>query len=149
MAYQKRYRLPPLKLTKRCGAAVDYQSIYHRNSRGKQSVPPQQQQDSVRDDPLPDTVEYEDAGEDISTPTLHGLQSQASIEGWSKVRGQVLLTAAEMCAMPENQTCLCCSEKAILRCQKCGPLVYYCHQCFLNQHKKANFFHVPEKWEVK
>ena len=107
-------------------------------------MPPQPQQDQS---PCHDALVSEN--EDTSLePTLHDLQSQAAVEGWNKLRGQMLLTAIEMSAMPEGQTCLCCSEKATLRCQKCGPLVHYCYQCYLKQHERANFFHVPEKWEV-
>ena len=68
--------------------------------------------------------------------------------GWDKLRRQILLTAVEMGAMPEGQTCLVCPEKAIFRCQQCGLLVHYCYQCYQKQHERANFFHVPEKWEV-
>ena len=139
MAYQKRYKLPPLRLTQRCGDPVDVRSI-HPGTCGKQSVPPPEQQDQS---PCHDALVSEN--EDTSLPTLHDLQSQAAVEGWNKIRGQVLLTAVEMSAMPEGQTGLCCSEKAILRCQKCGPLVHYCYQCYLKQHERANFFDVPEK----
>ena len=90
----------------------------HRGSCGKQSVPPQPQQDRS---PCHDALVSEN--EDTSLePTLHDMQSQAAVEGWNKLRGQVLLTALQMSAMPEGQTCFCCSEKATLRCQKCGPL---------------------------
>ena len=79
-------------------------------------------------------------------PMLHELQSKASVKGWSKLRMGMLLSAVNTSAMPSNQLCLVCCEPATLRCQQCGPLIHY---CFSKQHEKVNFFHVPEKWEVK
>ena len=61
----------------------------------------------------------------INEPTDHELYSQASAKGWDKLRKGILLAAVESSAMPINQVCLLCSELALLRCQECGPLVYY------------------------
>ena len=114
-------------------------------------MPPQPERDQSPDhvdDTLLQPIMVEEDEDPSLEPTLHDLQSQASVAGWNKLRGQMLLTAVEFSAMPEGQICLICSEKATLRCQQCGPLVHYCHQCYLKQHERANFFHVPEKWEV-
>ena len=59
-----------------------------------------------------------------------------------------MLNAVEISAMPVDQSCLLCSELAVFRCQECGPLVYYCFECFSKQQQKVNLFHIAEKWEV-
>ena len=84
--------------------------------------------------------------EPLSSPEEPTLQSKASVKGWSKLRMGMLLSAVNTSAMPSNQLCLVCCEPATLRCQQCGPLI---HDCVSKQHEKVNFFHMPEKWEVK
>ena len=71
----------------------------------------------------------------LEEPTVDELQSKASIEGWGKLRNGMLLSGVNTSAMPCNQLCIICCEPAILQCQQCGPLVHYCRDCFLKQHK--------------
>ena len=90
----------------------------------------------------------QESGLSPNEPTDHQLHSQASVRGWEKLRMSMLLSAVESSAMPVDQTCLLCSKLAVFRCQECGPLIYYCYECFSKQHEKVNFFHIAEKWEV-
>ena len=152
MACYKHTKLPPYKLTGRFGAALEVRSI-HRGSRSVKQPEAEPEQDQGHssdssfhmDDTLQPSLDDEDA---CLEPTLHDLQSRAAVSGWDKLRRQMLLTAVEMSAMPEGQTCFVCAEEAIFRCQQCGPLIHYCYLCYQKQHEVANFFHVPEKWEV-
>ena len=49
---------------------------------------------------------------------------------------------------PFLSTGLCALWHATLRCEECGPLGYFCLECFDNAHRAVNRFHVAEKWEV-
>ena len=81
-------------------------------------------------------------------PTHHELQKKANVEGWEQLRSRLLSVATECNAMPLGQLCLLCPNLANVRCQECGPSIFYCSKCFSSYHKSANFFHVAEKWEV-
>lgn len=161
MAFHKHFKLPPYRLTQRCGAAVQVRSI-HRGDSSQQASSlestfmtkeacSEQSQSMDTDaslpciDGFPSTEERPLLSDD---PTLHELQRKASIKGWDKLRMRMLLTAVETSAMPSGQLCLLCCEPAVFRCQDCGPLIHYCYQCYCKQHKRANFLHTPEKWEV-
>ena len=165
MAFHKHFKLPPYKLTQRCGAATKVRSIHRGDSaqydRPVQSTSVTEERETCSEPsqcipsfPCRDGHEVSLCNEEepLSSPeepTLHELQSKASVKGWSKLGMGMLLSAVNTSAMPSNQLCLVCCEPATLRCQQCGPLIHYCYECFSKQHEKVNFFHVPEKWEVK
>ena len=65
------------------------------------------------------------------------------------MRESILALVTEKAALEEGETCIVCAEVASLRCQRCGPLGFFCYQCFINVHSEANLFHVAEKWEVR
>lgn len=85
---------------------------------------------------------------DMTEPSLHEIQSKASIGAWQQLREKILSITTENSAMPVGQNCLYCDDQAWLRCIKCGPFSYYCLHCFRQQHRTSNFFHVADKWEV-
>ena len=37
-----------------------------------------------------------------------------------------------------------CDKHTTLRCEECGPLGYFCLECFDNAHRAVNRFHVAE-----
>ena len=80
-------------------------------------------------------------------PTVYELQQRATVDAWEQLRGKMLSIAIENCALPIGQKCLTCMNPAKFRCEGCGPLVFYCFNCFCNQHETTNFFHVAEEWE--
>ena len=82
---------------------------------------------------------------DISEPTLHKLESRASVSGLEKIRKEVMEVVTESAAMPIGQVCLNCKRLAPIRCQECGPLGYFCFGCFEESHRAVNLFHVAEK----
>ena len=163
MAFHKHFKLPPYRLTQRCGAAVQVRSI-HRGDSSQQDPSVErsfvteevcsEDSPSIVMDTLPCVDELSSCIEELpplspDEPTLHELQSKASVKGWNNVRMGMLLTAVETSAMPSGQLCLLCCEPAVFRCQECGPLIHYCSKCFSTQDEKVNFFHTPEKWEVQ
>ena len=110
MVFQKHLKLPPYKLTKRCGAEVKVQSIHRRCS----SPHAQAQESPVElgvteeicsEECLVPFVESDAEPHSISEPTEHELQSKASIAGWNKLRKPLILTSVETSAMPVDQIC--------------------------------------------
>lgn len=85
---------------------------------------------------------------DIQEPTCFELETKASVAGWERVRQGILVAMTETAAMPLGQICLNCEEEASVRCKQCGPVCFYCVECFQSCHSSVNFFHVAEKWEV-
>ena len=86
---------------------------------------------------------------DMIEPSLHEIQSKASISAWQQLQEEMLTITTENSAMPVGQKCLSCDDQAFFRCVKCGPFSFYCFECFCRQHRTSNFFHVAEKWEVR
>ena len=93
-------------------------------------------------------LEYEDGNpEDIST---HAIKQKAATAAWEKIRPTLLTVAVENSAMPSEQNCINCAiSHATCRCVRCGPWVYYCHDCYVLAHSKVNLFHTGEVWEVR
>ena len=152
MSFYKHFKLPPFRLTQRCGSNVQMQSL-HRNMPSQRRPTTDQSEDESCSEGV--SIEMPTAmvvdSTPLTEPTNHEVDSQASVRGWNNdynVRKRLLLAAVESNAMPLNQVCILCSELAVLRCQECGPLVHFCIKCFLKQHEKLNFFHIAEKWEV-
>ena len=86
---------------------------------------------------------------DIEEPTCRELESRASIARWEKIRNEMLSVVTEAAAMPLNQLCIICKTAvSSIRCQRCGPMGFFCPDCFQSCHSNTNLFHVAEKWEV-
>lgn len=85
---------------------------------------------------------------DDELPSLYEIEQRSSVTAWEKLRSGFLSIATECSAMPVDQICLICKSAAVLRCQRCGPSIYYCFDCFSRQHEIANIFHMPEEWKV-
>ncbi len=66
-------------------------------------------------------------------PTHHQLQNISHVRGWEQQRKEFLYTATECSAMPSGQVCLFCINPAAYRCKSCGPLAFFCRNCFYVQ----------------
>lgn len=144
MAY-RRYSLPPLKVTQRPTIGPKTTSSLYRvvNSQGDPDpAPPVELHTPSLDDttatPVPGSLD----------PTEHELSCRASVTGWEKIRTGIRIAVTENAAMPLGQLCVICDDTACLRCQQCGPLSFFCSQCYMKFHSRVNIFHVAEKWEV-
>ena len=78
-------------------------------------------------------------------PTQHELESRAVMAGWEKIRKHLIDVVAEDAVMPPGQVCIPLYRqywfivKVCLNCKcsaslHCGPLAYYCSECFGNFH---------------
>ena len=85
---------------------------------------------------------------ELEEPTDYELESKASVAGWERVRYGMLRAVTEAACLPLAQSCISCEKAASLCCEQCGPLAYFCPDCFDQCHHKENIFHVAEKWEV-
>ena len=148
MAFYKRLKLPPLKLTTQ--SSGDGRLIY----RGESTTATKEDAgmpspESLFDDPVGVVAPsfLEDPPDEI-VPSLHELQSKASVKGWEQIRSKIRSVYVECCAIPQGQTCILCPSAADSRCLQCGPISFYCHECCNLMHEKANFFHTTEQWEV-
>ena len=149
MVYHKYVKLPPLRLTQRCGGGVKVRCVHRgRVSAGLHEGPGLQAIEENEESDITQTFDESNVPHVPDEPSEHQLDCQASVRGWEKLRMEMLSSAIESSAMPVDQTCFLCSNLAVFRCQACGPLVYYCFECFSKQHEKVNIFHVAEKWEV-
>ena len=54
------------------------------------------------------------------------------------------MVVTEEAAMDGEKLCLICGELTFLRCQRCGPHVFFFSKCFSSFHSEANIFHVAE-----
>lgn len=148
MALYSRSKLPPLKLTQHSARTT---KIIHRGSTSATARTNAEQESCDQSVGEMLDVQLDLPSEfpaDFVEPSHHELQSKASVKGWEQLRSRFLSAHTESSAMPCQQPCLLCPEAAEFRCQQCGPVCFYCKQCFILLHEKSNFFHTPEKWEV-
>ena len=159
MAY-RRFSLPSLKFTERPvsgGKSVQY--IQRRASNALQSHEVRETSDEREHGDsrehrrneaslLPAVDTMADLSSNFIEPTCHELESKASAVEWAAVRDGILTAVTEAAAMPVSQICLNCRNSASFHCQQCGPLGFYCEECFLKCHSTVNIFHIPCKWEV-
>ena len=150
MAFYQRYKLSPFKLTQ-CQGAVSTKLI-HRGEGSSNKSPPEvsYSQSSVpqSEDEERKKLLMEDNPQTMIEPTCHELERKAAIKGWERLREEFVKVRTECSAMPLGQTCILCKTPAEFRCQNCGPVAFYCHNCLILLHRKTNFFHVAEKWEA-
>jgi len=151
MAFYKQFKLPPLRLTQLSGD-TDTTKIIHRGEESR-SAPVKTNSKLEDDNELPscDVNELPEdfpSADEFVVPGLHELHSKASIKGWERLRSQILSVHTESSAMPQWQLCLLCPNTAEFRCRECGPNSFYCKECLNLMHRRANFFHTPEQWEV-
>ncbi len=154
MASHKKFKLPPLKVTDH--SQKEAREVYRGHVDSDMETlgseltqcPPSAHKPS-------NTVEGSSVNEipelygaEDTDPTLHELHRKATANAWEKIRSNILFLATENSAMPLKQVCIVCSSSARFKCERCGPKIYYCFQCFCKQHETANFFHVAEEWEV-
>ena len=85
---------------------------------------------------------------ELDEPTSYELECKASVGAWEEIRPSVLHVVTESSAMRIRQQCLNCKQNAILRCLQCGPVAFFCEDCFSDLHRRLNIFHLAEKWEV-
>ena len=85
---------------------------------------------------------------ELNEPTSYELECKASVGAWEEIRPSVLHVVTESSAMRIRQQCLNCKQNAILRCLQCGPVAFFCEDCFSDLHRRLNIFHLAEKWEV-
>lgn len=147
MALSGQFKLPPLKLTE----SLTKTSSIHRGIASQHQTESVDKmvvsQDEDGGEPfVPDL--FPDVPEDTVVPSYHELESKSAIRDWENLRTRMLSASTECSAMPLGQLCLLCPSPAEYRCRECGPVAFYCEGCFNLLHEKANFFHVPEKWEV-
>ena len=58
------------------------------------------------------------------------------------IRSEILQCVTKAAAMPLSQLCHVCKKEASMRCCRCGPLSFFCVDCFESCHEHNNIFHV-------
>ena len=151
MAY-RRLSLPSLRITHR--PVLGDKSVHYSHQGLPHTLNKQETNHSgSMDDESRETLDHETLSmihpdSEIMESTSHELESKASATGWAELRRHMLVAVTEIAAMPLSQVCLHFDQFAFYCCQQCGPLVFFCQECFLRSHSSVNIFHVPEKWEV-
>ena len=167
MAWRMKLRLPRFKLTQRStGVEVIRRASVPRGREDttKESALTEERESNTLPDSCPPTPplardhadldilgDFEDqecSQPPTSLPSLHEVKQTANAVAWGKIRQDLLQAVTESNAMPIGQLCVICSDIAQYRCVRCGPVVYYCPQCFGNLHSKLNMFHTAEVWDV-
>ena len=151
------FTLPPLRMTKRPAFGATVRKDVHR---GVDVVESSHSQDSPKlcpsgSDPpvLQDEVDVDEDHWDVNPShydgsTMHEIEARSGVAGWEAVRQRLLEAVTEAQGMPLNQLCMLCDSPASVRCKQCGPLSYYCLECFEQVHSSINFLHAAESWIV-
>ena len=153
MAY-RRFPLPALKLTQRPAFGQKSEKVIQRGVSDSQPVSSYNEPKEYPDESPENSSRFASPFAmlqpitELKEPTDYELESKASVAGWERVRNGMLRAVTEAACLPLAQSCISCEKAASLRCQQCGPLAYFCPDCFDQYHHKVNIFHVAEKWEV-
>ena len=149
MAYSKRSKLLPLKMTAWRGNGRSEKVAIHRgvSSKGKgvdlcgsASVRSGQSSFHAVESVLPTDNSIRSEPE----PSNYEIESKSSIKHWAEVWKKMLVSYIEESSMPEQSACVMCASTAEFRCQQCGPFAFYCDECFFLHHKKSTFFMSPK-----
>lgn len=162
-SWRLKLRLPSLKTTVRPAGKDPLELTINRGCR---STTTSEGKLTLKDDEDTETtsfpgVSFQDTtGEDLPSsvqdrptvkePSLHEIKQKANVCAWAEIRQELMKAAVQCCAMPRGQVCIhCAMEEAAYRCLQCSPQGFYCGTCFRDSHKRSNFFHVGEIWQVK
>lgn len=153
MAAYRKSAVPALKVTRWSTSGEKSTSSVHRrldntNTEATSDQPQIPRLGNELQNPIMD-FEMMSHMQDNSEPTEHELSCLSSVAGWDEIRDKLRTAVTENAAMPQGQICINCAEIAWFRCQRCGPLGYFCSlSCYSHLHSGISLFHVPEKWEV-
>ena len=143
------FSLPPLKLTLRPTSGGRSTQLIQRTVSSSQSTPKELNQVEHHENSAVDAGGFINfTQDDLVEPTGHELETKSLISGWNAIRSNILNAVTGAAAMPLAQLCLHCEATASLRCQRCGPMGYFCPECFKKFHNIVNVFHVAQKWQV-
>lgn len=71
-------------------------------------------------------------------------------EQWALIRSSLLAAATEESGVHFESSCsVCLKSPTDIRCQSCGPSVYYCSSCLEKSHELYNQTHIPEVYRVR
>ncbi len=73
-------------------------------------------------------------------------QQRKQNEAWDTIAKSLCDKCLPRPVFSGDEVCSLCSEKSLYRCTDCGPLVYYCEVCCIQQHSNRCVLHVPEQW---
>ena len=72
------------------------------------------------------------------------------VEQWALIQSSLLNIATEHSGMHFKSACSLCLKSSVnIRCQSCGPSVYYCSACLEKSHECCNQTHAPEIYQVR
>ena len=95
MAFHKHVKLPPLRLTRRCGSDVQVRCVHRGVSLcSSQAVSPESQQRAVDDSKDPDVIDtfhQSEESDPLPEPSDHQLHAEAFVRNWEKLRRSILL----------------------------------------------------------
>lgn len=82
-------------------------------------------------------------------PGLSGnaLRKAETVSQWKKLRPDLTRSHYQTFA-PLSTVCAVCRQEVarIILCKDCGPLAYYCSECF-QRHKKIAPLHLGQQWQ--
>lgn len=76
-------------------------------------------------------------------------RQERSVEYWERIRDDMFKAFMKSSVPPSHWKCAECGSDGAVRCQSCGPFVFYCCECAVRLHKSTNIFHLLEIWKVK
>lgn len=85
---------------------------------------------------------------DIEQQTAHTKRKQRAAEKWQLVQSTALNGIIINMSEPLLDCATCGNCRGIVKCDQCGPRMYYCKQCAIDIHRHSLFHHFLEVWEV-
>ncbi len=151
---RRSFTLAPLKLTRRSACGSVKREDLHQGAKVVEVPISVYSGDHSDDHPTPmsspsATTPISSALVDEVEETMYSIEAKSSVAGWEAVRERLLFGVTESLGMPVGQMCVLCRKSdAVIRCQQCGPLSYYCRACTDTVHSQCSFLHTTEQWTV-
>lgn len=68
------------------------------------------------------------------------------VDSWKRVLPSLIKSYTSNLAMPKDQLCMSCPNRATHRCLDCSYMAFFCEECCSNRHRYIDVLHIPEKW---
>ena len=82
---------------------------------------------------------------------LHSDRQKSTVKEWDSIRENNIRFCVANQTFPVDQLCIMCLPnvaKAVIFCQDCSNIAYYCETCAIQLHERVNCYHNMLLWVV-
>ena len=87
---------------------------------------------------------------DAAIQSTYERRKEKLADHWGELRASLIRIKISTHGYPPiGASCICCGlSNAMIRCNDCGPNVFYCSECAISNHTNVNVMHRLFTWKV-